>query len=158
MSVFELPKTPAAAADLYERDFYSWALQQAELVREGRFDAIDRVNIVEELESLGREQFSKLASALRVLMMHMLKWDHQPERRNRSWLATIVVQRDALTDVLSDNPGLKPRFKEALDRAYAQARRQAAAETGLKIATFPVDCPYDLRNLTQRPFDLDASE
>ncbi len=158
MSVFELPKTPAAAADLYEQDFYSWALQQAALVREGRFDAIDRANIVEELESLGREQFSKLTSALRVLTMHMLKWDHQPERRSRSWLVTIVVQRDALTDVLSDNPGLKPRFIEALERAYAQARRQAAAETGLKIATFPVDCPYDLRDLTQRPFDLDASE
>ena len=157
MSVFELPRMPPATADLYERDFYSWALEQAELVREGRFDAIDRANIVEELESLGKEQFSKLASALRVLMMHMLKWDHQPEKRSRSWLATIVVQRDAFTDVLRDNPGLKSRFDEAVERAYAQARRQAAAETGLKIATFPVECPYSMHDLTTRIFDLDPA-
>ncbi len=158
MSVFELPKKPSATADLYERDFYSWAFQQAALVRDGHLDAIDRANIVEELESLGREQFAKLTSALRVLTMHMLKWDHQPEKRSRSWLSSIVVMRDVFSDVLRDNPGLKSRFDEAVERAYAQARRQAAAETGLKIATFPVDCPYDLRDLTQRPFDLDASE
>lgn len=157
MSVFELPKTPPATGDLYERDFYSWALEQAALVREGRFDVIDRANIVEELESLGREQFSKLASALRVLMMHMLKWDHRPEKRSRSWLSSIVVQRDAFSDVLRDNPGLKSRFDEAVGRAYAQARRQAAAETGLKIATFLADCPYDVLDLTTRPFELDAS-
>jgi predicted DNA-binding ribbon-helix-helix protein len=158
MSVFELPKTPPATGDLYERDFYSWALEQAALVREGRFDAIDRANIVEELESLGREQFSKLTSALRVLMMHMLKWDHQPERRSRSWLVTIVTQRDEFADVLTDNPGLKPRLDEAIERAYRRARREAAAETGLKIDLFPAKCPYEFNDLTQRPFDLDASE
>lgn len=157
MSVFELPKQPADAANLYERDFYSWALQQAELMREGRFDAIDRANIVEELESLGKEQFSKLASALRVLMMHMLKWDYQPAKRSRSWLATIVVQRGDFSDVLAENPGLKPRLAEAVERAYRRARSEAAAETGLKIGVFPAECPYSMQDLTMRPFDLDSA-
>lgn len=157
MSVYELPKTPSATADLYERDFYSWALEQAALVRDGRFDEIDRANVVEELESLGREQFSKLASALRVLMMHMLKWDHQPEKRSRSWLSSIVVQRGEFIDVLAENPGLKPRFAEAVERAYRRARSEAAAETGLKIGVFPAECPYTLQDLTTRPFDLDPA-
>src|SRR5437762_1300284 len=95
--------TPPAAA--YERDFYSWLMQQARHVRDGRWDALDRDNLAEEIESLGREQFNKLESALRVLMTHMLKWDYQPDRRSRSWWASISEQRLKLGDVLGDNPG-----------------------------------------------------
>lgn len=157
MSVFELPKQPPATANLYERDFYSWALEQAELMREGRFEEVDRANIVEELEILGREQFNGLVSALRVLMMHMLKWDYQPEKRSRSLLTTIVTQRDAFSYVLLDSPGLKPRFEEAVRRAYMRARRQAASETGLKVDLFPVECPYTTHDLTMRPFNLDSA-
>jgi len=56
----------------YERDFYSWLMEQARHIREGRFDALDRDNLAEEIEALGREQFNKLVSALRVLILHML--------------------------------------------------------------------------------------
>ena len=64
---------------------------------------------------MGREQFNKLVSALRVLTAHMLKWDHQPPPRSRSWVLTIEEQRLEITDVLADNPGLKPRIGEAID-------------------------------------------
>ena len=70
----------------YERDFYSWLMEQARHLRQSRLDALDRDNLAEEIESLGREQFNKLVSALRVLMAHMLKWDHQPSLRSRSWV------------------------------------------------------------------------
>src|SRR5712691_10143707 len=91
----------------YNRDFYSWLMEQARFVREGRWDALDRDNLAEEIESLGREQFNKLESALRVLLMHMLKWDHQPHLRSRSWALSIEVQRAELKDVIDDSPGLK---------------------------------------------------
>src|SRR5213076_749178 len=102
----------------YERDFYSWLMEQAAHVCAGRFDALDRENLAEEIESLGREQFNKLESVLRVLLMHMLKWDHQPARRGRSWSLSIKTQRLELDDVLKDNPGLRPRIDEAIARAY----------------------------------------
>jgi hypothetical protein len=77
--------------------------------------------VAEEIESLGREQFHKLESALRVLMMRMLKWDHQPERRSRSWAVTIDTQRIELEHVLAENPGLKPRIGDAMTLAYRKA-------------------------------------
>jgi predicted DNA-binding ribbon-helix-helix protein len=80
----------------YERDFYSWSIEQARLLREGRTDALDRDNLAEEIESLGREQFNKLVSALRVAIMHMLKWDHQPAKRSRSWMLSIAKVADQL--------------------------------------------------------------
>src|ERR1700726_653198 len=94
-------------------DYYSWLMEQAAHLRSARWEALDSENLAEEIESLGREQFNKLESALRVLLTHMLKWDHQPDRRSRSWALSIKAQRLELDDVLSDNPGLKPRIAEA---------------------------------------------
>src|ERR1700757_2119353 len=111
------PADAPARAD-YDRDFYSWLMEQARFVREGRWDALDRDNLAEEIESLGREQFNKLESALRVLLLHLLKWDHQPEKRTRSWAISIKDQRIAFELVLQDNPGLQGRRDEALARAY----------------------------------------
>jgi Domain of unknown function DUF29 len=136
----------------YERDFYSWSIEQARRLREGRFDALDRDNLAEEIESLGREQFNKLVSALRVLMRHMLKWDHQPSMRSRSWVLSIEEQRLEVADVLSDNPGLRPRIGEAIIRAYRRARIEAARETGLDETVFPNACPYSFDDVTSRVF------
>ena len=150
----ELVPAPDAAAPAYERDFYSWSLDQARLIRAGRLTAIDRENVAEEIESLGREQFNKLESALRVLLLHMLKWDHQTPWRSRSWVLSIEAQRVELEDVLSDNPGLKPRIAEAIGRAYRKARIEAAKETGMEKAAFPETCPYSFDDLVTREFFL----
>jgi hypothetical protein len=136
----------------YERDFYSWLMEQARHLREGRFEALDCDNLAEEIESLGREQFNKLVSALRVLMAHVLKWDHQPSLRSRSWILSIQEQRLEIADVLSDNPSLKPRIDEALARAYRRARIEAAKETGSDEDSFPATCPYAFDELISRTF------
>jgi hypothetical protein len=140
---------PAAG---YERDFYTWLMEQARAVREGRWGAVDRENLAEEIESLGREQFNKLESALRVLLMHMLKWDHQPERRSRSWALSIEAQRLEIENVLSDNPGLKPRLAEATARGYRRARIEAAKETGIDTSGFPETCSYSFEEIMSREF------
>ncbi len=136
----------------YERDFYSWLMEQARHLRESRFEALDCDNLAEEIEALGREQFNKLVSALRVLMAHILKWDHQPPLRSRSWVLSIQEQRLEIADVLADNPGLKPRIDEAIARAYRRARIEAAKETDLDEDKFPTTCPYSLDDLTSRVF------
>ena len=137
----------------YMRDFYSWLMEQARHVRDGRWGALDRENLAEEIESLGREQFNRLESALRVLILHILKWDHQPARRSRSWALSICQQRLELEDVLSDNPGLRPRIAEAMARAYRKARLQAIKETKLKEARFPVACPYSFEDVVTRKYE-----
>jgi hypothetical protein len=136
----------------YDRDFYSWLTEQARHVRDGRWDAVDRKNLAEEIESLGREQFNKLESAFRILLLHFLKWDCQPSMRSRSWALSIKVQRVEIEDILADNPGLKPRIGEAMARAYRKARIAAADETGLEEGTFPETCGYSLDEILSRTF------
>ena len=101
---------------------------------------------------MGREQFYKLESALRVLMLHMLKWDNQPDRRGRSWSATIREQRLRVADLLADNPGLRPRIPEASVRAYRRARLRAVKETDLEESRFPESCPYSSDDITRASF------
>jgi hypothetical protein len=138
----------------YEGDFYSWLMTQARHLRAGSWNALDRANLAEEIESLGREQFYKLESALRVLMLHMLKWDHQPDRRSRSWWATIREQRLRIEDVLTDNPGLRPRIDEAIARAYRRARLLAVKETDVEEHRLPERCPYSWQDITSREFSI----
>jgi hypothetical protein len=147
-----LAPDPDVAPAEYERDFYSWCFEQARLVREGRWAGVDRENVAEEIESLGREQFAKLRSAIRVLLIHMLKWDYQSERRSRSWALSIKNQRIELDDVLDGNPGLRPRLGEAIQKAFHRARVEAALETGLAENVFPEQCPYSWEDITGREF------
>ena len=123
-------------------------------MREGRWAQVDHDNVAEEIESLGREQFNKLESALRVLLIHMFKWDHQADRRSRSWVLSIESQRVVIEHVIDDNPGLKPRITEALTRAYRRARIDAANETGLEKTAFPDACPYSFDEVMSREFAL----
>jgi hypothetical protein len=147
------PLDQLAAAEYWD-DFYSWLMQQAEHVRAGNWEAVDRENLAEELESLGREQFNKLESALAALMVHMLSWDYQPDLRSRSWALSIEVERIGINNILSDNPGLRPRIAEAVERAYRSARTEAANEAGLEKDEFPPECPYSWDDLIEREFTL----
>ena len=159
-----MPNRPIGEADLvptdeaggasYEHDFYTWTVDQARLIREGRWTAIDRENVAEEIECLGKEQFAKLRSAIRVLLVHMLKWDHQHNRRTRSWSLSIKTQRLDLDDVLEGNPGLRPRISEAIEKAYRKARVEAAQETGLEEEQCPQQCPYAWDDIVGRDFSL----
>jgi hypothetical protein len=84
----------------------------------------------------------------------MLKWDYQPERRSRSWEATIAVQRDHAMRQLRKNPSLKGRRAEAVGYAYSDARRLASGETDLDQDRFPEECPYDWDAILNRLFRL----
>ena len=127
---------------LYDQDFYAWSRQQAELLRAGRLAEADIENIAEEIDSMGRTEKRELVSRLTILLMHLLKWRYQPEKRGPSWEASIRVQRNRLADHLDDNPSLKPLLPQALANAYRDARLEAAAETGFSEATFPEGCPW----------------
>jgi hypothetical protein len=150
--------TAAQPLTRYDEDFARWAFEQAKALRNGDFAGLDIENIAEELETLGRDEFNKLESILTVIVMHMLKWDHQPERRSRSWAITIRIQRRHAAKQIQGNPSLKPKLSEALAEAYETARLTAANETGLPMRGFPPECPYTWADVTERPFAIDPDD
>ncbi|RIK38687.1 MAG: DUF29 domain-containing protein [Chloroflexi bacterium] len=127
---------------VYERDFYAWTLEQANLLRDHQFAKLDIDNLIEELESMGRSERRQLASRLEVLLVHLLKWQYQPELRGRSWELTILEQRRRIRRLLRDNPSLQSELPALLTDAYDDARFGALRETGLSLPTFPEALPY----------------
>ena len=128
----------------YDRDVIAWAEQQAQLLRNGRFDLLDIAHIADEIEDVGKSEKRELASRMAVLLAHLLKWEAQPAYRGKSWEMTIRAQRKAIALHLDEVPSLKPILRDPrwLDGAWADAVSKAAQETGL--AAFPEECPWDL--------------
>jgi Domain of unknown function DUF29 len=139
------PDAPAKRDDLY-----SWAVRQAELLRAGRLSEIDPVAIAEEIDDVGEEEYYRLESALRVVMLHLLKWDHQHERRSRSWALSIGEHRRRVLRQLRRSPGLKSQLDEALEAAYEDARLEASSETGLPLKIFPRKLTFDYSEVMER--------
>jgi hypothetical protein len=145
------PDLQAAPSRAYADDLYGWVGDQVALLQAHDVGSIDVSHIMEELAVMGRGEFNKLVSAVRLVILHLLKWDHQPERRSRSWAATIREQRRQIAYGLRDSPALKPKINEAVLRAYPAAAESAAEETRLSEDVFPGTCPYTWDDITQRP-------
>jgi hypothetical protein len=134
---------------LYDQDFLAWTEQQAALLRAGRLDQLDRDNLAEELDTMGRSEWGELENRLEVLLMHMLKWDHQPARRSRSWKATMREQRNAIRRLMRRSPSLKRGLETTIAEVYPDAVGRAIDETGLSAARFPERLPYSVAEVLE---------
>jgi len=70
-----------------------------------------------------------------TLIAHLWKWLHQPDRRSRSWRATILEQRQRLADLASGGV-LRSHAEAILADAYEEAVELASAETGMPREQF----------------------
>jgi hypothetical protein len=52
----------------YEEDLYSWAVEQAALLRAGKVTEADALNIAEELDDVRSKHYDKLEGALRLIL------------------------------------------------------------------------------------------
>ena len=139
----KLVSETGAIESLYDTDFYGWTQEQAQVLSSRDWNRLDIEHLVEEVESLGKQQRQELRSRLSIVLGHLLKWEFQPECRSRSWLATLRIQRRDITRLLKDNPSLKPYLEHAIEDAYDNGRDLAIAETDLPGSRFPVECPYE---------------
>ena len=129
---------------LYSTDFSTWISQTAQLLRERRWHDIDVANLIDEVEDLGKSERRAIGSQLTRLLLHLLKWQYQPQRRSDSWLDSITDARTQIDLAIQDSPSLKGYPAEQLEESYRRARRQAAIQTKLEIAAFPETCQYSL--------------
>ncbi|MGE4480818.1 DUF29 domain-containing protein [Acidocella sp.] len=142
----------SSSSNLYDRDFYAWATEQAALLRAGKLSQADVEHIAEEIESMGKSEKRELVNRLSVLLMHLLKWQVQPALRGTSWRLTIEEQRDRLADHLADNPSLKGTLDASIASGYRLAILGAARGTGLDRAVFPIVCPWPFEQIMADDF------
>lgn len=128
--------------DLYESDYYLWLQNTLESIKTGNLKVIDWENLIEEIEEMGRRERKAVFSNLKILLMHLLKYKYQPEKRSNSWLFTILEHRQRLQEDFEASPSLKNYFRECFHKSYQSARQLAATETGLPLVSFPEKPPF----------------
>lgn len=147
-----MPPLKADSQTLYETDYLQWIETTVEKLRGQDYANVDWENLIEEIADMGRSERRSLKSNLIVILVHLLKWQFQPERKSGSWEGSIVEHRRRVKEGLSDSPSLKPYLESIFAECYTQAVKQAKAETGLPLETFPVLCPYKLSEVIDDEF------
>lgn len=132
----------------YETDIVAWANEQAALLRAGNLSSIDALNIAEEIESVARTERRELKHRIAVLAAHLLKWKFQPERRSKSWRATIRQQRREAAHALMETPSLHHALDDEswLALVWSSAVTRAINETSLDFPeswVWPLDQVLD---------------
>jgi hypothetical protein len=143
--------TPAqieSLSALYEQDETAWLEAMAELAAQRRFADMDFPHLSEYLSDMARRDRREVYSRVRTLLQHLLKWEHEPDKRTGSWRATLCEQRSELRQFFESRT-LRNHAQAVLARAYHDARKYAADETGLPLGTFPAECAWDLDALSR---------
>lgn len=149
-------KTAPRAAS-YDSDFKEWTQTQARALRGRRVAELDWENLAEEIESLGRSDQREVKSRLTTLLVQLLKWRYQPEKRSDSWADTIARERLELPFIFEQSPSLASFAEATFPRAYRLARSEAARQTRLAIRHFPLEPPFPLGDALDPDFWPDGS-
>ena len=144
------------SASAYDLDFYGWTQEQAVLMKHRRINELDWEHLIEEVESMGARERRELVNRLCILLMHLLKWQYQPNYRGRSWVNSIREQRRMIPKHMKDNPSLKSSLSELWEEAYEDARKEASDETSLPLQTFPEQCQFTIEDALNPDFFPDS--
>ncbi len=140
------------APPLYDRDVHAWAQQQTRAITERRLADIDWANVAEEIESVGNSQKSEIRNRLRILLLHLAKWEFQPEKRKAGWIGSIGEARSRIAGVIDDSPSLRRLPADRLDWSWKRARLQAAEDMRRPLDSLPEDCPYTVEQALDDTF------
>jgi hypothetical protein len=140
VSMSETKQSPGR--DLYERDEHEWIAAQISALASGQMNRLDPENLIEFLSEMTIRDRRELRSRLTLLLLHLLKVRFQPDRLSVSWVSTILVQQNEIRSLIEDIPSLGERADAIAEKAYRDALRLAARETGMPPAHFPAVMPW----------------
>jgi Domain of unknown function DUF29 len=134
------PKT-VATPQLYERDYYSWAREQARALRQRRIEQIDWENLAEEVDDLAGRHADALESHCETLIEHLLKLGHASAQTTKNdlrlWRASVQNARHTMKLLLKRHPGLRAHTEELFNDAWPIGRNNALAKLGLDDDKIP---------------------
>lgn len=141
-----------AVDELYDLDFFEWTQRNAALLNQGCLEQADIPHIAEELADMGNRDRREVESYLTRLILHLLKWQMQPNLRTPSWRSSIDNSRVQLKRIFKQSPSLRRYAAESIAEVYPDAVRQALIQTGLSRGVFPQSCPYSFDQLMDPDF------
>ena len=147
-----ISKVPEKATLLYDTDYFQWIEETLTKLKASKFSEVDWENLIEEIEDMGRSEKRAIYSNLKILLLHLLKYRYQQEKRSKSWRSSIREHRQRLHRAFKESPSLKRYFESIIDESYEDARGLASDETGLNIDKFPEQCSFSIEEILDMDF------
>jgi hypothetical protein len=118
--------------ELSSTSYYKTALAVKDELQQGHLHEA-MIGIEELIDALSRSEKRALRSQLIRLMLHVIKWQAQPEKRSLSWVASINNAREEILDIQEETPSLTDKVIQAMwDKCFAIAKRDAQAQMNKK--------------------------
>ncbi len=114
-----LQKPTTSHQRLYNTDFAKWIDQATVLLKQRKFDELDIENLIEEVEDWRKRDRRALCSNLEIVLLHLLKWQFQPEQRSTSWRGSIREHRRHISRILKDSPSLNAYLLQEYEDCYS---------------------------------------
>lgn len=132
---------------LYDADYQLWLDHTVAQLKAQDFNNLDRENLIEELESLGRSEKHAISSYLMRLCEHLLKlkyWESERESCFRGWDLEIANFRLQIQEQLETSPSLKSFLKENFFKQYGRGRKLFLKASRLNGSLVPDEPDFTL--------------
>lgn len=101
---------------------------------------VDLENLIEEIESLGRNEKHAISSYLMQLCEHLLKikhWEFEREMCLRGWKREVINLRLQLQEALEDSPSLRLFLQDIFPKQYKNGRKLFLNASELEAKLIP---------------------
>ena len=149
--------TDRTTSTLHDRDYQLWLETTIQQLRSGEFTHVDWSNLLDELESMGKNNRRAVKSLLTRLWEHLLKlryWESETEYNGNKWKSEITTFRQQIRDELSDSPSLKPYLAEIFSGTYLDAKKVMARLMDKPMIFFPEEPPASLEDVLNEDWFL----
>ncbi|MFO1035359.1 MAG: DUF29 domain-containing protein [Geminicoccaceae bacterium] len=146
--------TQSPSRPQYADDFYLWALDQAERLREmaalRRNEPLDWEDLAEEVEELARSDRRACESHIEQIIAHLLKLEFSTATTSRGhWAVEVTQLRLDLEKIFT--PSLRRLVKQGMPQRWRGGRRLAQVSAQLHEPEMerrlPADCPYSFEQV-----------
>jgi hypothetical protein len=144
-----LTKPELSLKELYEIDDHLWLEEMIKLLKENRLNELDIENLIEELESLSRNDKNRVKSFLELIIIHVLLldyWEKEYEYNANHWRDEVYNFRHQLNNLLTTN--LYHHLEENFSKIYQLSLKRVQNKTNFSL-NLPQKCPYSLEQLLE---------
>jgi hypothetical protein len=136
-------------ASLYDIEYDQWLVQTISLLKENRFNELDKDHLINELEYFSRRDKKTVERFLEQIIRHLLLWQYwtaEHDYNANHWQAEIMSFRTQINEDLTQN--LRNHLQENQVKIYEKALNYVKQKTGYEV-DFPENCPYTLDQLLE---------
>ncbi|MEQ9371275.1 DUF29 domain-containing protein [Coleofasciculus sp. F4-SAH-05] len=136
-------------ASLYDVEYDQWLARTISLLKDNRFNELDKEHLIEELEDLSRREKKTVERFLEQIIRHLLLWQYwtaEHDYNANHWQAEIMSFRTQINEDLTQNS--RNYLQENQVNIYEKALNYVKQKTGYDV-NFPENFPYTLYQLLE---------